>query len=114
MHYRLISWICFLTLLVVGVGRLYAQGPAANRTVFVPLIIKLGGPPSGGAIHTGEATYYNEADGGGNCSFDPTPQDLMVGAMNHTDYAEFSDLWRLCRADGPEWNDHHSNCGSVP
>jgi len=101
MHYRLISWICFLTLLVVGVGRLHAQGPAANRTVFVPLIIKLGGPPSGGAIHTGEATYYNEADGGGNCSFDPTPQDLMVGAMNHTDYADSAICGAYVELTGP-------------
>lgn len=37
--------------------------------------------------YTGVATYYTWADGGGNCSFDPTPNDLMVGAMNHTDYA---------------------------
>lgn len=37
-------------------------------------------------IHTGEATYYTFADGSGNCSFDPTPDDLMVGAMNDFDY----------------------------
>ena len=35
--------------------------------------------------HTGDATFY-AADGSGNCSFDPTG-DLMVGAMNHTEYA---------------------------
>ena len=87
MRYRSRSWLCLLFLLAAGAGSLHAQGPAsaANGTLFVPLILKLGG--AGGPIHTGEATYYNEADGGGNCSFDPTPQDLMVGAMNHTDYA---------------------------
>jgi expansin (peptidoglycan-binding protein) len=37
------------------------------------------------APHTGDGTYY-AADGSGNCSFDPTG-DLMVAAMNHTDYA---------------------------
>ncbi|HVY46267.1 MAG TPA: expansin EXLX1 family cellulose-binding protein [Minicystis sp.] len=36
--------------------------------------------------HGGDATYY-DADGSGNCSFDPSPNDLMVGAMNHVDYA---------------------------
>ena len=90
MHHCPIRWLCLLALLAISAGSLYAQGPAsaANSTVFVPLIMKLGGSSSGGgATHTGEATYYNEADGGGNCSFDPTPQDLMVGAMNHTDYA---------------------------
>jgi expansin len=38
-------------------------------------------------LHTGEATYYTFADGTGNCGFDATPDDLMIGAMNHTDYA---------------------------
>ncbi|MCX5746992.1 MAG: expansin EXLX1 family cellulose-binding protein [Proteobacteria bacterium] len=33
----------------------------------------------------GEATYYN-ADGSGNCSFDASPNDLMVAAMNAPDY----------------------------
>jgi expansin (peptidoglycan-binding protein) len=36
---------------------------------------------------TGFATYYTWANGGGNCLFDPTPNDLMVGAMNQIDYA---------------------------
>jgi expansin (peptidoglycan-binding protein) len=42
--------------------------------------------PDTAVIHTGEATYYTFADGGGACLFDPTPQDLMVGAMNQVDY----------------------------
>lgn len=33
----------------------------------------------------GEGTYY-AATGAGNCSFDPSPQDLMVAAMNAVDY----------------------------
>jgi expansin len=33
----------------------------------------------------GEGTYY-DANGTGNCSFDPSPNDLMVAAMNATDY----------------------------
>lgn len=36
--------------------------------------------------HHGDGTYY-DANGSGNCSFDPS-SDLMVGAMNHTDYAD--------------------------
>lgn len=34
--------------------------------------------------YRGVATFYG-ADGGGNCMFDPS-SDLMVAAMNHTDY----------------------------
>ncbi len=44
--------------------------------------------PTAPVIHTGEATYYTFADGSGNCSFDPTPDDLMVGAMNDFDYGD--------------------------
>jgi expansin (peptidoglycan-binding protein) len=36
--------------------------------------------------HMGPATYYTTADGTGNCSFDASPDDLMIGAMNHVDY----------------------------
>jgi len=34
----------------------------------------------------GEGTYY-DADGTGNCSFDPSPGDRMVAALNGPDYA---------------------------
>lgn len=37
------------------------------------------------ASATGEGTFY-DADGTGNCSFDATPSDLMVAAMNEVDY----------------------------
>ncbi len=42
---------------------------------------------------SGQATYY-DADGSGNCSFDASPGDLMVAAMNESDYAN---AW-LCGA----------------
>jgi expansin (peptidoglycan-binding protein) len=34
---------------------------------------------------SGEGTYY-DADGTGNCSFDASPNDLLVAAMNAADY----------------------------
>jgi len=64
------------------------------------------GPGGGCALddtaHTGEGTYYNEADGSGNCSFDPTPQDLMVGAMNDADYAGSAVCGACVALDGPD------------
>ncbi|WP_394825483.1 expansin EXLX1 family cellulose-binding protein [Pendulispora albinea] len=39
-----------------------------------------------GEMQTGQATYY-AANGGGNCSFDPSPGDLDVAAMNTEQYA---------------------------
>ena len=55
-----------------------------------------------GPEHTGEATYYWEADGSGNCLFPPTPGDVMVAAVATHDYGEDA---RLCgataRVQGP-------------
>lgn len=51
--------------------------------------------------HTGEATYYNEANGSGNCSFDPSPEDLMIGAMNDADYAGSAACGACVRLKGP-------------
>jgi expansin (peptidoglycan-binding protein) len=90
-------------MLAVSTGSLYAQtpAPAPNNTILLPLILKQVGVSSGGgATHTGEATYYG-ADGGGNCSFDPTPQDLMVGAMNQTDYANSAICGAYVELTGP-------------
>ncbi|MEZ4225593.1 MAG: expansin EXLX1 family cellulose-binding protein [Polyangiaceae bacterium] len=56
----------------------------------------------GAAKHSGEATYYTFADGSGNCSFDPTPQDLMVGAMNHTDYQASAACGACATLQGPQ------------
>ncbi len=44
-------------------------------------------PCAGAELRTGDVTYYDFADGSGNCGFPATPDDLMVGAMNHVDYA---------------------------
>jgi expansin (peptidoglycan-binding protein) len=76
-----------------------------------------GGPASSGAtggapaidpgcegdpgVHQGEATYYDFADGSGNCGFPATPDDLMVGAMNHTDYAGSATCGACVEVTGP-------------
>jgi expansin (peptidoglycan-binding protein) len=49
----------------------------------------------------GEGTYYG-ATGAGNCSFDPTPQDLMVAAMNAPQYANSAVCGACVRAKGPK------------
>lgn len=70
------------------------------------------GPGTGGApmnpdcqadatTHEGEATYYDFADGSGNCGFPATPDDLMVGAMNHTDYADSAACGACAEVTGP-------------
>ncbi len=62
-----------------------------QHRIYLPILASPSPPssPTPGAENptfTGEGTYYVEADGGGNCSFDPTPHDLMVGAMNEEQY----------------------------
>jgi expansin (peptidoglycan-binding protein) len=51
---------------------------------------------------SGYATYYDWANGGGNCLFDPTPNDLMVGAMNPIDYAGSAVCGSYVSVKGPK------------
>ncbi len=51
--------------------------------------------------HEGEATYYDFADGTGNCSFDASPNDMMIGAMNHADYADSAACGACVELTGP-------------
>jgi expansin (peptidoglycan-binding protein) len=106
MHRRAPSWLCLFILLAASIGRVHAQGsgPAAvGRAAYIPIALKpAAAPPSAAAVHTGEATYYDEADGSGNCMFDPTPQDLMVGAMNHVDYAGAALCGAYVEISGPK------------
>ncbi len=52
--------------------------------------------------HTGYATYYAWANGGGNCMFDPTPNNLNIGAMNHVDYAGSGSCGTCVTIAGPK------------
>jgi expansin (peptidoglycan-binding protein) len=82
-------------------------GAVSNATGGAPS--QGGGTASGGASapcsaeqqRSGEATYYTFADGAGNCSFDPTPDDLMVGAMNATDYEASGACGACATLQGP-------------
>ncbi len=51
--------------------------------------------------HSGDGTYY-DADGGGNCMFDPSPGDLIVAAMNETDYAGSAACGACADVEGPD------------
>lgn len=61
-----------------------------------------GGGSCVGDERSGEATYYTFADGTGNCGFPATPSDLMVGAMNHTDYSGSAACGSCARITGPD------------
>lgn len=61
---------------------------------------KSGGGCTAGSSETGDGTYYS-ADGSGNCSFDPSPNDLMVAAMNDPDYAGSAVCGECVHIKGP-------------
>jgi expansin (peptidoglycan-binding protein) len=53
------------------------------------------------ADETGDGTYY-AADGTGNCSFDASPNDLMVVAMNAPDYNDATWCGACLAVTGPK------------
>ncbi|MFF5368694.1 expansin EXLX1 family cellulose-binding protein [Streptomyces sp. NPDC013187] len=60
-----------------------ATGPAAPRPASGTA--PLAGRIKPGTTYNGVATHYDANDGDGACLYGPSP-DLMVAAMNHTDY----------------------------
>jgi len=60
-----------------------------------------GAGPALGASESGVATYY-AADGSGNCSFDPSPGDLDVAAMDNGEYAGSAVCGECVAVKGPK------------
>jgi expansin len=55
------------------------------------------------AAESGDGTYY-DADGTGNCSFDASPNDLMIAAMNEPDYGDATWCGACLAVTGPMGN----------
>lgn len=53
------------------------------------------------AAESGDGTYY-DADGTGNCSFDASPNDLLVAAMNAPDYMNSAWCGACLEVTGPK------------
>lgn len=74
----------------------------SDPAVFLPLVIgRTYAPIPFSEVHTGEGTYYN-ATGAGNCLFDPSPTNLMVAAMNWTDYDHAALCGAYVQITGPK------------
>lgn len=99
-------------------GSALAQPQAMSPALWLPLLIRAKAsapvptatpssptsapvPAPGGDVRTGEATYY-DADGGGNCSFPATPDNLMVAAMNQSDYDNAALCGAFVEISGPD------------
>ncbi|MCP4424121.1 MAG: hypothetical protein GY803_06495 [Chloroflexi bacterium] len=74
--------------------------PTDDSYVFLPIIIA---PPASvpfGAEFSGEGTWYN-ATGEGNCIFPASPENMMVAAMNHVQYADSALCGAYAQVTGP-------------
>ena len=69
--------------------------------IVLPTILRAGTGGPVGPTHSGDGTYYN-ANGDGNCMFGPSPNDMMVAAMNHTDYNGAALCGAYVQATGPK------------
>jgi expansin (peptidoglycan-binding protein) len=67
-------------------------------TVWLPVVLRP--RPAPNPVHQGEATWYY-ATGGGACSFDPSPNDMMVAAMNAAQYDNSAVCGAYVRVTGP-------------
>lgn len=83
----------------LSLGALVARAQAGYR-IALPVVLKAG-TVFFGPVHSGDGTYY-DANGDGNCMFGPSPSDLMVAAMNHTDYNNAALCGAFVQATGPK------------
>jgi expansin len=103
MPHRLRPLVALIALLAISLspGSGSRSSAQAEQRIFLPAVMR-SATSSDAPLRTGNATYYVEADGSGNCMFDPTPDDLMVAAMNHTDYANAALCGAYVAINGPK------------
>ncbi len=91
--------LAFFSLVVLTIPSvLPAYGYSAKSTmIWLPLVF--GPPNSANPIHHGIATYY-DATGAGACLFDPSPNDLLVTAMNAEEYDQAAYCGAYLRVSG--------------
>lgn len=73
---------------------------SAEATLSAPVEVSTPEEQTYGEVHRGEATYYR-ATGEGNCSFDAS-DDLMVAALNTTDYSTAAMCGAYIAVSGPK------------
>jgi expansin (peptidoglycan-binding protein) len=104
-------WAAIFTLLSIGVaaiGLTLILGPAALRAapggphrLWMPEVRVSRPTPTAIPAYQGVATYYY-ATGAGACSFDASPEDLMVAAMNGVQYDDAALCGAFVRVIGPK------------
>jgi len=98
-----IKRVSALVILFLGFGifrfSLANANPSGTHNVWLPLIIQAGAKSN--PILSGKATYYY-ATGDGACLFGPSPGDLMVSAINTTNFNDSALCGAYVHVVGPE------------
>jgi expansin (peptidoglycan-binding protein) len=80
--FKTLVWVFLMAVLVFAHSHPAKSQTPAEHSMMLPFIVKETVPtPNPNPIYEGEATWYY-ADGTGACSFDASPQDMLVAAMN--------------------------------
>lgn len=72
----------------------------AGYTVWLPIVSKA--KVNTNPLHQGIATFYNEANGEGACSFAASPGDMQITAMNAVEYNNAAYCGAYLYVTGPE------------
>jgi expansin (peptidoglycan-binding protein) len=73
--------------------------PQGGKTIWLPQVTTRS---TSNPIHQGEATYYTFANGDGACMFGPSPNDLMVAAMNAVEFNHAAVCGEYVHITGPK------------
>jgi len=90
--------VLLTTLFWTGSFPVFGQ-PNNPYRIWLPLVRS--GPNSANPVHQGIATYY-QATGEGACMFDPSPNDLLVAAMNAEEYDNAAVCGAYVQVAGPK------------
>jgi expansin (peptidoglycan-binding protein) len=99
--------IVAVSLLAILIGVSIAVNVEAQATddhfTYLPMVIRMSNEPVPfGSTFEGEGTYYDFADGNGNCTFGPSPNDLMVAAINQVQYNNAALCGAYAAVTGPK------------
>lgn len=96
-----------VSLLAISIGVSFSISvkaqAAGDQFTYLPFIMRTSNEPVPfGPSYSGEGTYYWEANGDGNCAFGPSPDDLMVAAVNQVQYDNAALCGAYAAVTGPK------------
>src|SRR3989304_1862092 len=99
-HLRAFASLLILVVLfrAMAISTVQAEDPG-EYVSWLPLVMNHRNPPN--PIQQGIATYYH-ATGDGACMFGPSPQDLLVAAMNAEEYDNAAVCGAYVKVTGPQ------------